>query len=182
MSMRLALCANFLSACTCFLGLIVGISIGELSGGQWIFAIAGGMFLYISLADMVRQRSSREIHHWIKSSPRNMRRFVVLRDANSGSLKRTHILALSVARNELRGWRRGRGIWHSLDCLFHPECWHHYRILYHSGYVGVRRGYSAWMISEIHNFFSSLSKNPAPANLQTFTSRVFFPFEQQKLT
>ncbi len=55
MSFRFALLCNFLSACTCYIGLIVGINIGELtSGGQWIFAIAGGMFLYISFVDMVR--------------------------------------------------------------------------------------------------------------------------------
>lgn len=53
MSMRQALCCNFLSACTCFLGLAIGIQIGHV-GGMWIFAIAGGMFLYIALADMVR--------------------------------------------------------------------------------------------------------------------------------
>ena len=51
----MALLCNFLSACTCYIGLIIGINIGELtSGGQWIFAIAGGMFLYIALADMVK--------------------------------------------------------------------------------------------------------------------------------
>ena len=52
--MRMALLSNFLSACTCYIGLVIGISIGDV-GGQWIFAIAGGMFLYISLADMVNR-------------------------------------------------------------------------------------------------------------------------------
>ncbi len=54
MSIKKALLFNFLSACTCYLGLIVGVMVGELTnGGPWIFAIAGGMFLYISLVDMV---------------------------------------------------------------------------------------------------------------------------------
>ena len=45
---------NFLSACTCYLGLILGILLGELNqANQIIFALAGGMFLYISLVDMV---------------------------------------------------------------------------------------------------------------------------------
>ena len=45
---------NFLSACTCYLGLILGILIGETHmGNQYIFALAGGMFLYIALVDMV---------------------------------------------------------------------------------------------------------------------------------
>ena len=55
MSLKRALLYNFLSACTCFLGLVVGILMGrELpEASTWIFAIAGGMFLYISLVDML---------------------------------------------------------------------------------------------------------------------------------
>merc|ERR1719369_1097663 len=44
---------NFLSACTCYLGLVLGILLGELDANCYIFGIAGGMFLYISLVDMV---------------------------------------------------------------------------------------------------------------------------------
>ena len=51
--MRQALLYNFLSACTCYLGLALGIVLGEFEATQYIFAIAGGMFLYISLVDMV---------------------------------------------------------------------------------------------------------------------------------
>ena len=52
--MKQALGYNFLSACMCYLGLIIGTLIGEMTtGAEWIFAIAGGMFLYISLVDMV---------------------------------------------------------------------------------------------------------------------------------
>ena len=52
--MKQALGYNFLSACMCYMGLIIGTLIGEMtSGAEWIFAIAGGMFLYISLVDMV---------------------------------------------------------------------------------------------------------------------------------
>lgn len=53
MTMRQALLYNFLSACTCYLGLALGIILGEFEASQYIFAIAGGMFLYISLVDMV---------------------------------------------------------------------------------------------------------------------------------
>jgi len=54
MSVRQAMMYNFLSACTCYLGLILGILLGELDGSNvYIFALAGGMFLYISLVDMV---------------------------------------------------------------------------------------------------------------------------------
>ncbi|XP_055957560.1 metal cation symporter ZIP14 isoform X2 [Patella vulgata] len=54
MSLRKALLYNFLSACMCYLGLIVGVLLGEnTTAHEWVFAIAGGMFLYISLVDMV---------------------------------------------------------------------------------------------------------------------------------
>merc|ERR1719348_1638651 len=53
MSMKQALMYNFLSACTCYLGLVLGILLGELDANCYIFALAGGMFLYISLVDMV---------------------------------------------------------------------------------------------------------------------------------
>ena len=54
MSMRQALLYNFLSATTCYLGLVVGILLGEVTGdATYIFALAGGMFIYISCVDMV---------------------------------------------------------------------------------------------------------------------------------
>lgn len=54
MSYPVALLFNFLSACCCYVGLVVGITLGENFGAnKWIYAIAGGMFLYISLCDMV---------------------------------------------------------------------------------------------------------------------------------
>jgi zinc transporter ZupT len=58
MSYPVALLFNFLSACCCFVGLAVGITLGENFGAnQWIYAIAGGMFLYIALCDMVNNFS-----------------------------------------------------------------------------------------------------------------------------
>uniref|UniRef100_A0A8D2KZ32 Solute carrier family 39 member 8 n=1 Tax=Varanus komodoensis TaxID=61221 RepID=A0A8D2KZ32_VARKO len=52
MSTRQALFFNFLSACSCYIGLAFGIVVGNNFAPNIIFAIAGGMFLYISLADM----------------------------------------------------------------------------------------------------------------------------------
>lgn len=54
MSTRQALLFNFLSACSCYVGLAFGILVGNNFAPNIIFALAGGMFLYISLADMVR--------------------------------------------------------------------------------------------------------------------------------
>ncbi|XP_075527434.1 metal cation symporter ZIP14-like [Dermacentor variabilis] len=54
MSTRQAVVYNFLSALTCFLGLGVGILVGDLTeGAPHIFALAAGMFLYISLVAMM---------------------------------------------------------------------------------------------------------------------------------
>ncbi|XP_006518850.1 metal cation symporter ZIP14 isoform X3 [Mus musculus] len=52
MSIQQALFFNFLSACCCYLGLAFGILAGSHFSANWIFALAGGMFLYIALADM----------------------------------------------------------------------------------------------------------------------------------
>ncbi|KAK2489648.1 hypothetical protein MC885_014079 [Smutsia gigantea] len=52
MSIQQALFFNFLSACCCYVGLAFGILASSHFSSQWIFALAGGMFLYISLADM----------------------------------------------------------------------------------------------------------------------------------
>ena len=54
MKLKRAVMYNFLSACMCYLGMAVGIVLGEnTSAHSWVFAFAGGMFLYISLVDMV---------------------------------------------------------------------------------------------------------------------------------
>ncbi|XP_005992633.1 metal cation symporter ZIP14 [Latimeria chalumnae] len=52
MSIQQALFFNFVSACCCYLGLAFGILAGSHFSANWIFALAGGMFLYIALADM----------------------------------------------------------------------------------------------------------------------------------
>lgn len=57
MSVRQAVGYNFLSACTCYLGLIIGIWLGDM-GPTYIFALAGGMFLYIALVDMMSELTS----------------------------------------------------------------------------------------------------------------------------
>ncbi|XP_063787870.1 metal cation symporter ZIP14 isoform X3 [Pseudophryne corroboree] len=52
MSIPQALFFNFLSACCCYLGLAFGILAASHFSSNWIFGLAGGMFLYIALADM----------------------------------------------------------------------------------------------------------------------------------
>ena len=56
MGYRTAMFFNFLSACSCYLGLVIGLILGyKTSAVKWIYALAGGMFLYISLVDMVSE-------------------------------------------------------------------------------------------------------------------------------
>lgn len=56
MTIRQALFFNFISACCCYVGLAFGIVAGSHFSANWIFALAGGMFLYIALADMVNPK------------------------------------------------------------------------------------------------------------------------------
>lgn len=52
--MKMALLANLLSAMSCYIGLIIGIFVGQQADVRfWIFAIAAGMFLYVALVDML---------------------------------------------------------------------------------------------------------------------------------
>ncbi|XP_067656029.1 metal cation symporter ZIP14-like [Haliotis asinina] len=54
MTMKQALTYNTLSAAMGIPGVLAGIFLGETtSANQWIFAIAGGIFIYVPLADMI---------------------------------------------------------------------------------------------------------------------------------
>lgn len=59
-SYKQAMVANFLSACSCYIGLVIGLLLGyATSAVKYIYGIAGGMFLYISLVDMVSGESKQ---------------------------------------------------------------------------------------------------------------------------
>ena len=54
LSLKQALILNLLSSLTAFAGGIVGIVLGtHWAASPWIFALTGGLFIYISLVDMV---------------------------------------------------------------------------------------------------------------------------------
>lgn len=70
MTMKQAAFYNFASACCCYLGLIFGILLGnDLSSAQWIFAFAGGVFLYISLAGMLPEAQAHCSKQSLKQQP-----------------------------------------------------------------------------------------------------------------
>ncbi len=54
MSVKQALFYNIVSSVLCFLGMVIGVALGNLNTvSLYIFAFAAGMFIYISLVDMV---------------------------------------------------------------------------------------------------------------------------------
>lgn len=59
MTVRQALGYNFLSACTCYLGMAFGIILGDVDeGASYLSALAAGVFLYIALVDMMGELSA----------------------------------------------------------------------------------------------------------------------------
>lgn len=79
MTVKQALGFNFLSACTCYVGMVVGILLGEMtSSASYIFALAGGMFLYISLVDMMGELSA--MLEEVRSSARETARLLLMQN------------------------------------------------------------------------------------------------------
>ncbi|XP_030621772.1 zinc transporter ZIP8 isoform X2 [Chanos chanos] len=58
MSVPQAIFFNLLSAMSCYAGLVIGVIVGSNFSPNVIFALAGGMFLYIALADMFPEMNS----------------------------------------------------------------------------------------------------------------------------
>jgi len=54
MSAKQALMYNCVSSVLCMLGMVFGVTIGNISSAtSWIFALIAGLFLYVALVDMV---------------------------------------------------------------------------------------------------------------------------------
>lgn len=57
MSVKSAVYYNLLTGVLSFIGMIFGIVFGQShETAQWIFAAAAGLFIYIALVDMVREK------------------------------------------------------------------------------------------------------------------------------
>lgn len=78
MTYKTAMAFNFLSACTCYLGLIIGLLLGySTSAVKWIYALAGGMFIYISLVDMLEEASEMSVKIGQISVRKNLKTFAL---------------------------------------------------------------------------------------------------------
>ncbi|XP_065213315.1 metal cation symporter ZIP8-like isoform X2 [Planococcus citri] len=52
-SMKRVLFWNYSTSCACFVGVVIGIALGNLQWSQYIFSFASGLFLYIALSNMI---------------------------------------------------------------------------------------------------------------------------------
>ncbi|XP_069131675.1 metal cation symporter ZIP8-like [Argopecten irradians] len=60
MTIKRALVLNFLAAVTIYLGLVIGIVVGEnTDANTYVFAFSGGLFIYIALADMIPEMNKQ---------------------------------------------------------------------------------------------------------------------------
>ncbi|XP_063791024.1 metal cation symporter ZIP8 [Pseudophryne corroboree] len=99
MSIPQALFFNFVSACSCYIGLIIGIVVGSNFEPSFIFGIAGGMFLYIGLADMFPEMNEM-LKDKIKGRKTDMIYFAI---QNAGLLSGfTIILLITVYAEEIK--------------------------------------------------------------------------------
>ena len=59
MTVKQAYLCNIFSACLQTIGVIIGVVAGNVASvSQWLFAFAGGIFLYVGLVDMVSFNNS----------------------------------------------------------------------------------------------------------------------------
>ncbi|GBO23924.1 Zinc transporter foi, partial [Araneus ventricosus] len=63
MKVKQALFYNGLSSVLCFIGMLIGVSLGNVhSATNWVFAGTAGMFLYIALVDMLPELASPSVN------------------------------------------------------------------------------------------------------------------------
>jgi zinc transporter 10 len=72
MTIKQAIFYNVLSSVLAFLGMVVGLSLGNLEHfSSWMFAATAGIFLYVALVDMMPELSSGHAHPISRSAPQS---------------------------------------------------------------------------------------------------------------
>jgi len=62
MKIKQALFFNIVSSILCFIGMIVGIGVGNIeSASSWVFALTAGTFVYIAMVDMLPELNSFQV-------------------------------------------------------------------------------------------------------------------------
>ncbi|EDO47900.1 predicted protein, partial [Nematostella vectensis] len=78
MTYKQAMFFNFISACTCFLGLVMGLLLGYATPAvKWIYALAAGMFIYISLVNMLQEATEMSVKEGEGSIKKNLKTFAL---------------------------------------------------------------------------------------------------------
>ncbi|XP_001629423.3 metal cation symporter ZIP14 isoform X2 [Nematostella vectensis] len=78
MTVRQALGFNFLSACVCFVGMAIGLLLGYTTHAvKWIYALAGGMFVYIALVAMLPEVNQMSMRAGQGSVRKNLKVFAM---------------------------------------------------------------------------------------------------------
>ncbi|KAM9330491.1 metal cation symporter ZIP8 [Gastrophryne carolinensis] len=99
MTIPQALFFNFISACSCYIGLVFGVLVGNNFDPNIIFGLAGGMFLYIGLADMFPEMNEM-LKEKIKGRKTDMIYFAI---QNAGLLSGfTIILLITIYAGEIK--------------------------------------------------------------------------------
>ncbi|XP_065051104.1 metal cation symporter ZIP8-like [Rhopilema esculentum] len=79
LSYKQAIIANFLSACTCYIGMVIGTVLGSTTQiVKWIYALAAGMFLYISLVDMLPEATGMQVTISATSKKETIKNFIIV--------------------------------------------------------------------------------------------------------
>lgn len=93
MKMKQSFLWIFVSACALYPGMVVGIFLGDMTehASPYIFALAGGMFLYMALVDVMNEMN-RSVEAAARKSIRNAVKILALQ--NAGIVMSVFILSM----------------------------------------------------------------------------------------